>query len=132
MNKPLLQDRSPRAAVELVVGQLSQWMGARISTSQSIRELHGKGESWHPVCEPDAVCFAQSTEEVARIVTVCAAHQVPVIAYGAGTSLEAHLQALAGGVCIDLSQMNKVLAIMAANPGSKAMTTDVCAHTVDI
>lgn len=115
MNKPLLQERRSPAAVEQVIEQLRQWMGTRMSTSQSVREQHGKGESWHPVCAPDAVCFAQSTEEVARIVTVCASHRVPIIAFGTGTSLEGHLQALAGGICIDLSQMNEVLSIHAAD-----------------
>ena len=115
MNEPLLQQPRPQAAVDLVIDQISQWLGDRISTSTSVREHHGKGESWHPVREPDAVCFARSTEEVARIVSVCSEHRVPIIAYGAGTSLEGHLQALAGGICIDLSQMNQIVSIDAAD-----------------
>lgn len=115
MNKPLLQKRGPQSDVDLVIADLAAWMGPRLSTSESVLEQHGKGESWHPVHTPDAVCFARSTEEVARIVALCAEHRVPVIAFGAGSSLEGHLQALAGGICIDLSQMNEVLSIHTAD-----------------
>ncbi|MFK7854066.1 MAG: FAD-binding oxidoreductase [Granulosicoccus sp.] len=115
MNKPLLQKRGPQSDVDLVIADIAGWMGARITTSQSVLEQHGRGESWHPVHSPDAVCFAHSTEEVARIVAVCAEHLVPIIAFGAGSSLEGHLQALAGGICIDLSQMNQVISINAAD-----------------
>ena len=62
-------------------------------------------------CRPDAVVFARSTSEVADAVALCAAHGVPVIAYGTGTSLEGHILAVQGGVTIDLSQMNQVLSI---------------------
>jgi D-lactate dehydrogenase (cytochrome) len=60
---------------------------------------------------PDAVAFARSTEELSRIVAICARHRTPVIAFGAGTSLEGHVAAPFGGVCVDLSQMNEVLAV---------------------
>ena len=90
---------------------LQQLLGDRFSTSQSVREQHGKGESWHPVQAPDAVCFANSTEEVASIVRWCNQHKVPVIAFGTGTSLEGQVQAVNGGICIDLSQMNQVLEV---------------------
>ena len=96
---------------ELLIEQLRAMLGERVSTSPSVLEQHGRGESWHPSQAPHAVCFARSTEEVADIVRLCAANKTPVIAYGTGTSLEGQVQAVNGGVCIDLSQMNQVLEV---------------------
>ena len=76
-----------------------------------IREHHGKDESYFPIAPPDAVVFPHSTEEVRDVVNICRRHRVPMIPYGVGTSLEGHTLAVEGGVCIDLSQMNKVLAV---------------------
>jgi D-lactate dehydrogenase (cytochrome) len=92
---------------------LSEILGDRVSTAMAVREHHGNGEDYFPVMPPDAVCFVDSNEEVSKVVTLCAAHQVPVIPYGTGTSLEGHVQALHGGVCIDLSRMNGVLEVNA-------------------
>ena len=96
---------------ELLIEQLRAMLGKRVSTSPSVLEQHGRGESWHPPQKPHVVCFANSTEEVAAIVRLCAASRTPVIAYGTGTSLEGQVQAVRGGVCIDLSQMNQVLEV---------------------
>ena len=96
---------------ELPIEQLRALLGDRVSTSPSILEQHGHGESWHPAQAPDAVCFAQSTEEVASIVRLCAENRTPVIAFGTGTSLEGQVQAVEGGVCIDLSQMNQIIEV---------------------
>jgi D-lactate dehydrogenase (cytochrome) len=85
----------------------------RFSVAQAVRDHHGRDESSYDPMPPDAVVFAQSTEEVAEAVRLCAAHDVPVIPYGTGTSLEGHVLALRGGVTIDLSQMNRVLAVQA-------------------
>ena len=85
----------------------------RLSTSASVREQHGKDESYHAPHAPDVVVFAHSTEEVQGIVKVCAERRVPVIPFGVGTSLEGHVAALYGGVCIDLSEMNEVLRVNA-------------------
>ena len=96
---------------EAVIDQLRSRFGERLSTSAAVREQHGKDESYHAPAPPDAVVFARSTEEVAEIVALCAAHKVPVVPFGTGTSLEGHVAALEGGVCIDLSQMNRVLRV---------------------
>ena len=76
-----------------------------------MRLQHGRDESFHTPAPPDAVAFARSTEEVAEIVTLCARHNTPVVAFGAGSSLEGHVMAVEGGVCIDLSQMNAIVAV---------------------
>lgn len=85
--------------------------GERFSVAQTLREQHGRGESHHTPAIPDAVIFAESTEEVSEIVRLCAAENVPVIAFGAGTSLEGHLTAVRGGISIDLSRMAEVLRV---------------------
>jgi len=92
---------------------LCQIVGDRVTTAAVIREQHGKDESFHACAPPDAVVFAQTTDEVSRIVMACAARDVPVIPFGTGTSLEGHVAALHGGVSIDVSQMNEILAVNA-------------------
>ena len=91
--------------------QLSSLFGDRFSIAAAIREQHGKDESHFPPCPPDAVIFARSTAEVAAAVKACAAHDVPVIAFGTGTSLEGHISAIRGGVCIDVSAMDAIVAV---------------------
>ncbi|MGE4219819.1 MAG: FAD-binding oxidoreductase, partial [Alphaproteobacteria bacterium] len=88
-------------------------MGERVSTAEAVRRHHGRGEDHFPVVMPDAVCFPETTEEVAAAVRLCAEHGVPVIPFGTGTSLEGHVQALRGGITIDLTRMNKVLSVNA-------------------
>jgi len=94
-----------------VIDVLRQRFGERFSTSAAICEQHGRDESFHTPMPPDGVVFAQSTEEVAEVVRLCAQHKVPVIPFGTGTSLEGHVAALRGGICIDLSRMNQVLRV---------------------
>ena len=98
-----------RAQVNTTVAVLKQRLGERLSTSSAICEQHGRDESYHAAHAPDAVAFPKSTEEVAEIVRVCAEHGTPVIPFGIGTSLEGHVAALHGGVCIDLSEMNEIV-----------------------
>ena len=106
-----LLERSPLSPALLAA--LRQRLGDRLSTAAAVCEQHGKDESYHTPHAPDAVAFAQSTEEVSDIVSLCAEHRTPVIAFGTGTSLEGHVAALRGGVCIDLSQMNQILRVNA-------------------
>ncbi len=98
---------------DALLGVLRQIVGDRVSTVAAVLHQHGKDESFHPSMPPDAVVFARSTDEVARVVTACASRGVPIIPFGTGTSLEGHVAALKGGVCIDVSQMNAVLAVNA-------------------
>jgi D-lactate dehydrogenase (cytochrome) len=93
------------------LAELKTLLGDRVTTSSGVREHHGKDESYFPYAAPDAVAFPHTTEEVRDIVMICARHRVPMIPYGVGTSLEGHILAIHGGVCIDMSQMNKVLAV---------------------
>jgi D-lactate dehydrogenase (cytochrome) len=93
------------------IEQIKTLLGDRCSTGDAVRDQHGKDESWHPSIAPDAVCFARSTEEVSEIVKICAAHKVPIIPFGAGTSLEGHVNALSGGISIDLNEMNEILRV---------------------
>lgn len=102
-----------RAAAATVVDILRQRFGERLSTSAAVREQHGHTTTWLETQAPDAVVFASSTDEVSEIVKVCAAHKVPVIAFGTGTSLEGHVNAPYGGICIDLTPMNRVTAVHA-------------------
>ena len=85
----------------------------RVSTNRDILDRHGLSEGHHLGAPPDAVFFAMSTDEVADAVGLCAQEKLPVIAFGTGTALEGNIAALSGGLCIDLSGMNKVLEVNA-------------------
>src|SRR5258708_22024739 len=91
-------------------------LGGRVTTSRGVGEHHGKDESYFPYAAPDAVVFPESTEEVRDIVDLCRRHKTPMIPFGVGTSLEGHVLAIHGGVCVDLSRMNKVVAVHGAHP----------------
>lgn len=95
------------------VAVLKQRFGERAQTGQAIREQHGHTTTYVPTQAPDIVIFAHNTQDVQDVVRICAEHKVPVIAFGAGTSLEGQVNAPAGGVSIDLTQMNRVLAVHA-------------------
>ena len=95
------------------VAELREILGDRVSTSKAVREHHGNAEDYFPVAPPDAVCFANTTEEVAEIVKLCARDAIPVIPFGTGTSLEGHVQALRGGITIDVTNMNELLDVNA-------------------
>jgi D-lactate dehydrogenase (cytochrome) len=101
------------AARTRVIAALASRFGARLTTGEAARLQHGRGEGPDAGTAPDAVVWPESTAEVAEIVGLCAAERVPVIAHGAGTSLEGHVSAPFGGVCVDLTRMDRVLAVNA-------------------
>jgi D-lactate dehydrogenase (cytochrome) len=105
----------PREFDQTVLAELQALLGDRITTSSGIRAHHGKDESYFPYAAPDAVVFPHSTEEVRDVVNICRRHGVPMIPYGVGTSLEGHVLAVNGGVTLDLSQMNQVIAVHEAD-----------------
>ena len=96
-----------------LVDALRSRFGDRCSTSAAVREQHGRDESPFDPAPPDAVVFAESAQDVADAVRLCARHSTPVIPYGAGSSIEGHLLAVEGGVSIDVSGMDRILAINA-------------------
>ncbi len=95
------------------IAALQARFGAQCSTALAVREQHGRDESTFTVPPPAAVVFAQSTQDVADAVALCAQHKVPVIPFGVGSSLEGHLLAVQGGISIDVGRMDKVLSINA-------------------
>ncbi|QIE44057.1 FAD-binding protein [Pseudohalocynthiibacter aestuariivivens] len=98
-------------AVNEAITALETLLGERCVRSKSDLDLHGRSESHFPLAPPDAVAYPETTQEVAQIVQICAQHCVPVIGWGTGTSLEGQAQAFLGGVCVDFSRMNAVVAI---------------------
>jgi D-lactate dehydrogenase (cytochrome) len=100
-------------AVDALTEELKALLGDRCSTNATQREHHSHGESWHAAGEPDVVVFPTSTEEVSAVVKVAARFGAPIVPFGAGSSLEGHVNAIAGGVSIDLSRMNRVLRVSA-------------------
>uniref|UniRef100_UPI0035681D46 FAD-binding oxidoreductase n=1 Tax=Shimia sp. TaxID=1954381 RepID=UPI0035681D46 len=88
--------------IAAALGILKQRFAEKFQTGAAIREQHGHTTTWIRNQMPDAVVFPQDSSEVAEIVKICAAHRVPVIGYGTGTSLEGHVNAPAGGVCVDM------------------------------
>ncbi len=114
MNHPVpLFGALKRPLPDALLSALKIKFADRCSTATAVREHHGRDESPFPMTPPDAVVFALSTDDVVATVKLCAQFKTPIIAFGAGSSLEGHLLAIHGGVCIDLSQMNKILAVNA-------------------
>ncbi|SIS98550.1 D-lactate dehydrogenase (cytochrome) [Roseivivax lentus] len=98
-----------------VIEALRAELGDRLSTGASIRDLHGRDEAYSTPHLPDAVAFPETTEEVSRIMALCHAHRCPVVPFGIGSSLEGHVIPLQGGISIDTSRMNRVLAVHEAD-----------------
>ena len=84
-----------------------------MSTASAVREHHARGESHHAAGLPDAVVFPETNEDVQAIVKACATHCCPIVPFGAGSSLEGHVNAVHGGVTIDMTRMNRVLRMSA-------------------
>ena len=97
--------------MSLALSDLRDLLGDRLSTGQSVREIHGRDEAYSTPALPDAVAFPESTDEVSAIMKICSAHKVPVVPFGIGTSLEGHVIPIRGGISMDTSQMNKVMEI---------------------
>lgn len=106
-----IAEQSQSNAIAPVIDALRARLGDRISTGAAVCEQHGSTLTWLPNQPPDAVAFPRTTQEIVGIVNLCAAHAVPIIPFGAGTSLEGHLNAPQGGLSLDLSQMNNILAV---------------------
>jgi len=98
-----------------LLDELRALLGDRVTTTRPVREHHGTDISSYPVTPPDAVAFPRSADEVVAIVGLCARHGTPMIPFGVGTSVEGHVLAAHGGLCIDLSQMNRVLEVNASD-----------------
>jgi len=103
-----------RAALEAVFGE-------RLTFNKATRAQHGTDMSYHVPAPPDAVAFAAGEAEIVAAVKICAAHRIPIVPYGAGSSLEGHVIAVHGGLCLDLSAMDAILAI---NPGDFRATVE--------
>ncbi len=115
MNAPatrthLLPECAPRPVPQALLDALQERFGAtRYSAAQAVREQHGRDESAYDIAPPAAVVFAESTADVADAVRLAAAHGVPVIPFGSGSSLEGHLLAVQGGISLDVLRMNRLL-----------------------
>src|SRR5580692_11481668 len=108
--RPAAHGADPRAAA---IAALGQRLGDRLSVAPALREQHAHTTTWVPNQPPDAVAFPRTTAEVQTIIRICAAHGLPVIPFGVGTSLEGQVNAPFGGVSIDFCDMNRVLAVHA-------------------
>src|SRR6476646_741927 len=106
------------AAVESAIRELRALLGSRASDAAAVREHHSHGESYHAPAAPDVVCFPHSTDDVAAILAISARRQIPVVPFGAGTSLEGHVNAIRGGICLDLREMNRVVRVSAEDLGA--------------
>src|SRR5437868_12843500 len=103
----------PSSQLAALLAALRARFGERFTTSAAAREAHGRSESYHAPHLPDAVVFPENTAEVVDLANICAPARVPITGFGAGTSLEGNATPLHGGVTVDFSRMNAVLAINA-------------------
>jgi D-lactate dehydrogenase (cytochrome) len=102
-------ERAPEAQLQTVLASLRDLLGAdRVFTGDDVVAQHAHDESFHPAAAPDMVVWPTSTAEAAAVVRVAAASRVPLVPFGAGTSLEGHVAALAGGICVDMREMNHI------------------------
>ncbi len=105
--------RVDTSSVEAAVSQLRATLADKVTVAGAELDAHGRDESWHEPAPPDAVVYAESTQDVVAVVQACAAHRVPLVPFGAGTSLEGHVAAVQGGITLDMTRMNRVLRINA-------------------
>src|SRR3954453_19485705 len=102
---------SSSAGVEQAIRELKAQFGSRATDAQAVREYHSHGESYHTPASPDVVCFPVTTDEVAAIAQIASRHRLPIVPFGAGTSLEGHVNAIHGGVTIDLREMKQIVRV---------------------
>jgi len=102
-------------AIAAASGELKSLLGARANDTLAVREHHSHGESYHVPAAPDIVCYPHTTAEVSDIVKIAARYGLPIVPFGAGTSLEGHVHAVNGGITIDLREMNHVLRVSVAD-----------------
>ncbi len=101
--------------VDTVIDSARVFLGERITTNAALREHHSHGQDTQPPVNPDAVAFIETTEEASRLLALCHQHRMPVVTWGAGTSLEGHVTPVRGGITLDLSRMTAVLEVNAAD-----------------
>lgn len=106
-----MNDMTRTTNIDAALDDLRAALGDRLSTGPSILDQHAHDEAYTPPVRPDAVAFPETTEEVSRIVKICAAHDCPIVPYGFGTSLEGQVVPASGGISLDMSRMDRVLAI---------------------
>src|ERR1700733_2740064 len=111
MIQPIQVSSSSRELLEAAIVELQSLLAERASTASAQREHHSHGESYHPAGLPDVVCFPRNTGEVSEILKISSRYKVPVIPFGAGTSVEGQVNAIRGGITIDLREMNKILRV---------------------
>jgi len=97
--------------IEIALGELKNIFADRFSISTAVCEHHSRDESWHAPHAPNAVCFASSIDDVSKALEICNRHRIPVVPFGTGTGLEGGVVATNGGVCIDLSRMNRIIEV---------------------
>ncbi len=105
--------RVDTSAVEAAITELRAALGDKVTVAGAELDAHGRDESWHEPAPPDAVVYASSTDDAVAVVRACARHRVPLVPFGAGTSLEGHVAAVRGGITIDMTRMNRLLRINA-------------------
>ena len=98
-------------AVDTVIAAARDFLGERITTNATLREHHSHGQDTQPPVLPDAVAFIETSEEAARLLALCNTAHVPVVAWGAGTSLEGHVTPVRGGITLDLSRMTRIIEV---------------------
>ena len=108
---PIATPSERAAAVAGALADLRGRLGDRITAAEAVREHHSHGESYHTPAAPDLVCFPESTEEVRDTVLAAGRHGLAIVPFGSGTSLEGHVHAVQGGICVDMSRMNRVLRV---------------------
>lgn len=111
MTSTAVREKPDAARIDAIINDLKGFLGERLTTNQTVREQHANTMTWVPPQPADAVVYPETTEEIVAIVKLCGQYRVPVIPFGTGTSFEGHVNAPYGGICVDTSRMNHILAV---------------------